>query len=232
MTPISLQIKSRLLIRAHKPLNDLSQTFSSTSPHATHNIIQFSSVTQLCPTVCDHMDCSTPGFPVHHQLPELAQIHVHWIGDAIQPSHPLLSPSPPSFNIFPASGSFALSQFFASGGQSIGVSASASVSELQHQSFQWIWPCGQCYVNIVGSPHWWNVILQPGCIRCYTCPGEKIGRKQNSESFEVGLEDCSDVEEDWILEERNKIELIRWEELQKKSKFLNMGSIPLRVRVK
>ena len=214
MSPISLQIKSRLLIRAHKPLNDPSQTLSPTSPHATHDTVQFSSVTQLCPTVCDPMDCSTPGFPVHHQLPELAQTHVHQIGDAIQPSHPLSSPSPPAFNIFPASGPFPLSQFFVSGGQSIGVSA--SVLELQHQFFQWIWHHGQRYVNIVGSPHWWNVILQPSCIRCYTCPGEKIGRKQNSGSFEVELDDCSDVEEYWILQEGNEKELIRWEELQKK----------------
>ena len=51
--------------------------------------VQFSSVTQSCRTLCDPMDCSTPGFPVHHQLPELTQTHVHWVGDAIQPSHPL-----------------------------------------------------------------------------------------------------------------------------------------------
>ena len=50
---------------------------------------QFSSVTQSCPTLCDLMDCSTPGFPAHHQLPELAQTHIHHVGDAIQPSHPL-----------------------------------------------------------------------------------------------------------------------------------------------
>ena len=62
------------------------------------NHIQFSSVTQSCPTLCHRMDCSTPGFPVHHQLPELAQTHVHRVGDAVQPSHPLLSPSPPTFN--------------------------------------------------------------------------------------------------------------------------------------
>ena len=62
-------------------------------------LVQFSSVTQSCPTLCDPMNCSTPGFPVLHQLPELAQTHVHWVGDAIQPSHPLLSPSPPTFNI-------------------------------------------------------------------------------------------------------------------------------------
>ena len=53
--------------------------------------VQFSSVAQLCPTLCDPMDCSTPGLPVHHQLLELAQTHVHWVADAIQPSHPLSS---------------------------------------------------------------------------------------------------------------------------------------------
>ena len=66
----------------------------------------FSSVTQLCPTPCDLMDCSTPDFPVHHQLPELAQTHVHQIGDAIQPSHPLLSPSPPASNLSQHQGLF------------------------------------------------------------------------------------------------------------------------------
>ena len=54
---------------------------------------------QLCPTLCDPKDGSKPGFPVHHQLPELAQTHVHQVGDAIQPSHPLSSPSPPAFNL-------------------------------------------------------------------------------------------------------------------------------------
>ena len=88
---------------------------------------QFSSVTQSCLTLCDLMDCSTPGFPVHHRLPELTQTHVHWVGDAIQPSHPLLSPSPPTFILSQHSGSFQMSQFFTSGGQSIGVSASASI---------------------------------------------------------------------------------------------------------
>ena len=58
-----------------------------------------SSVTKSCPTLCNPMDCSTPGFPVHHQLLELAQTHVHWVSDAIQPSHPLSSSSPPAFNL-------------------------------------------------------------------------------------------------------------------------------------
>ena len=61
--------------------------------------IQFSSVAQLCLTLCDPMDCSTPGFPVHHQLPELTQNHVRQVGDAIQPSHPLLSPFLPAFSL-------------------------------------------------------------------------------------------------------------------------------------
>ena len=80
-----------------------------------------------CVRLCNPMDCSTPGLPVHHQLPEFTQTHVHWVGDAIQPSHPLSSPSPPTFNLSQHQSLFQMSQFFASGGQSIGVSASASV---------------------------------------------------------------------------------------------------------
>ena len=83
---------------------------------------------QSCPTLCNPnpMDCSMPGFPVHYQLSELAQTHVHWVGDAIQPSHPLLSPSS-YLQSFSASGSFLMSLLFASGGQSIRASALASV---------------------------------------------------------------------------------------------------------
>ena len=65
--------------------------------HSPKSHVQFSSVAQSCPSLCNPMDCSTPGFPVHHQLPELAQTQVHWVGDATQPSHPLLSPSPLTF---------------------------------------------------------------------------------------------------------------------------------------
>ena len=61
--------------------------------------VLFCSVTQSCPTLCDFMDCSMPGFPVYHWLPELTQTHVHEVSDAIQPSHPLSSPSPPAFNL-------------------------------------------------------------------------------------------------------------------------------------
>ena len=62
-------------------------------------MVQFSSVTQSCPTPCDPMNRSTPGLPVHHQLPEFMQTRVHWVGDAIQPSHPLSSTSPPAPNV-------------------------------------------------------------------------------------------------------------------------------------
>ena len=72
------------------------------SPHlivtTTKNVFQFSSVTQSCPTLCNPMNCSTPGLPVRYQLPEFSQTHVHRVGDAIQPSHPLSSPSPPAPN--------------------------------------------------------------------------------------------------------------------------------------
>ena len=68
--------------------------------------VQFSSVAQSCPTLFDPMNCSTPGLPVHHQLPESTQTHVHWFGDAIQPSHPLSAPSPPALNISQHQGLF------------------------------------------------------------------------------------------------------------------------------
>ena len=64
---------------------------------STLSSVQFSSVAESCPTLCDSMNCSTPGLPVHHQLPEFTQTHVHQVSDAIQPSHPLSSPSPPAF---------------------------------------------------------------------------------------------------------------------------------------
>ena len=89
--------------------------------------IQFSSVTQSCPTLCDPMNHSTPGLPVHHQLLESTQTHVHQVNDGIQPSHLLLFPFSSSLQSFPASESFLMSQLFTSRGQSIGVSVSISV---------------------------------------------------------------------------------------------------------
>ena len=84
-------------------------------------------VPNSCSTLCDPMDCSMPGFPVLHYLPALAQTQVHWVGDAIQPSHPLLTSSPLVLNLSQHHSSFPMSQLFASDGWSIGASASASV---------------------------------------------------------------------------------------------------------
>ena len=93
---------------------------------------QFSSASQSYPTLCKPMDCSRPGFPVHHQLLKLAQTHANQVGDAIQPSHPLLSPFPPAFNLSQHQ-SLPMSHFFTSGGQSIRASASASVLPMNIQ---------------------------------------------------------------------------------------------------
>ena len=92
---------------------------------------KFSSVTPSCLTLCDSIDCSMPGLPVHHQLPEPTQIHVHWVGDAIQTSRPLSSPSPAAFNL---SQHQALFQWVSSSHQV----AKVLEFQLQHQSFQWI----------------------------------------------------------------------------------------------
>ena len=91
---------------------------------------QFSSVAQSCPTLCHLMDCSMPGLPVHHQLPEFTQTHAHWVNDAIQPSHLLSSPSPPAFNLSQPQG---LIKWVSSSHQV----AKVLEFQLQHQSFQW-----------------------------------------------------------------------------------------------
>ena len=107
--------------------------------------LQFSSVVQSCPTLCNPMDYITPGFPVHHQLPEFTQTHVHWVGDSIQPSHPLSSPSPLTFNLSQHQGLFKW------------VSSSHQVSkvlefQLQHQSFQRIFRIDLLYDWLVWFP--------------------------------------------------------------------------------
>ena len=96
-------------------------SFLENIPMGNETFIHFSSVAQSCPTLCDLMDCSTPGFPVHHQLPELTQTHVHRGGDAIPTISSAVVPFSSRFQCFPGSGSFSVSQFFTSGGQSLGV---------------------------------------------------------------------------------------------------------------
>ena len=102
-----------------------------TQLHSSHMLVKsVSSVAQSCPTLCDPMNRSTPGLPVHQQLPEITQTHVHWVSDVIQLSHPLLSPSPPALNLSQHQGLLKC------------VSPSHQVAKLlefkpQHQSFQW-----------------------------------------------------------------------------------------------
>ena len=94
-----------------------------------------SSVAQLCLTLCDAMDCSRPGFPVHHQLLELSQTHVHWFGDAIQPISSPVVPFSSHLQSFPESGAFPMSQLFTLGYQSLGASASASALPVNLQGW-------------------------------------------------------------------------------------------------
>ena len=113
------------------PKEDIQMATKHMKRCSTLLIVQFSSVAQSCVTLCDPMNCSMLGFPVHHQLLELAQIHVHQVGDTIQPSHPLLSPFPPAFNPSQHQGLFKW------------ISSSHQVArvlevQLQHQSFQWM----------------------------------------------------------------------------------------------
>ena len=108
-----------------RSVTDVSKNQPSGQRDCSNLRVQFCSVAQLCPNLCDPMNHSMPGFPVHYQLPELTQTHVHWVSDAIQPSHPLSSPSP-AFNQSPFQR----------------VSSSHPVAkvlefQLQHQSFQW-----------------------------------------------------------------------------------------------
>ena len=128
---ISLQSKG--LSRDFSNTKVQKHQFSGTqlnSPTLTSIHVQFSSFAQLCPTLCDPMNCSMPGLPVHHQLPESTQTHVlHLVGDAIQPSYPLLSPSPPALNLSQHQG---LLKWVSSSHQV----AKVLEFRLQHQSFQ------------------------------------------------------------------------------------------------
>ena len=107
-------------------------------------IIIISLVTPSCPTLCDPMDCRMPGLPVHHQLPEFTQTHVHLVGDAIQPSHPLSSPSPPAFYLSQHQGVF---QWVSSSNEV----AKGLEFQLQHQPFQWIFRTDFLWDKLVGS---------------------------------------------------------------------------------
>ena len=103
------------------------------------------SVSQSCPTLCNPMDCSKPGFPVHHQQPELTQTRVHRVSDAIQPFHPLSSPSLPAFNLSQHQSLIQRVSF-------LHQAAKILEFQLQHQSFQWIFRTDFLQDWLVGSP--------------------------------------------------------------------------------
>ena len=107
--------------------------------------VLFTSVTQSCPTLCDRMNHSSSGLPVHHQILESTQTHVHWVGDAIQPSHPLSSPSPPALNLSQHQGLFKWVN-------SLHQVVKVLEFQLQHQSFQWTPRTDLLYDGLVGSP--------------------------------------------------------------------------------
>ena len=122
-------------VRSHSPRPRVHREEEATVPARVPSRLLLSfpgtdccySVTPLCPTVCDTMDCSMPGFPVHHQLLQLAQTHVHRVSDVIPTISSSVVPFSSRLQSFPASGSFLMSQLFTSDGRRIGASASASV---------------------------------------------------------------------------------------------------------
>ena len=121
----------------------LSLNSSQSTTHPQHTIqylhlVQFNSVAQSRPTLCDPMNRSTPGLPVHHQLLEFTQTHVHRVGDAIQPSHPLSSPSPPAPQSLPALESFPMSQLFTGGGFSFSIIPSKEHPRLISFRMDWL----------------------------------------------------------------------------------------------
>ena len=152
----------------HCSTDPLPQTWSFSGTPVQFSSVQFSSVTQSCPTLCDPIDCSTPGFPVLHQLLELAQTHVCWVGDAIQPSHPLSSPSPLSsrFPSFPESGSFQGLHRALNGGeecsQSLGEECRVYMTRLRVANHTIHSSLGCYQTRVLISPFHWNVQLRWG----------------------------------------------------------------------
>ena len=124
---------------------EISNTCFLPSRYSWHGIVQFSSVAQSCLTICDPMNSSTPGLPVHHQLPEFIQTHINWVGDAIQPSNPLSSPSPPAPNPSQHQGLF---QWVTSSHEV----AKVLELQLQHHSFQRNPRTDLLQNGLVGSP--------------------------------------------------------------------------------
>ena len=125
----SVSVVSLYILRAVR-IGHISNILKWSTQHQRDISVQFSSVAQSCLTLCNPMNCSMLGLPVHHQLPESTQTHVHCVGDVIQPSHSLLSPSPPALNLSQHQGLFKWVS-------SLHQVAKVWEFQLQHQSFQW-----------------------------------------------------------------------------------------------
>ena len=148
-----------------------------------------SSVTQSCPALCDPMDCSMPGFPVHHQLLEPTQTHVHDVGDAIQPPHPLLSPSRPALNLSQHQG---LCQWVCSSHQV----AKVLEFQLQHQGCQWIfrtdylwdwWTYLNLIISKVSSSNTTTLGVRISINRLWGRHKPSVHNHSHSSSFRVSL---------------------------------------------
>ena len=135
---IKTKVRCTNFISGYKTLCTIIHSLSFSS-------VYFTSVPQLCPTLCDPVDSSTPGLPVHHQLLEFTQTHAHWVSDTIQPSHPLSSPSPLTFNLSQYQGHLKWVS-------SLHHVAKVLEFQLQHQSFQWIFRIDLLHDGLVGSP--------------------------------------------------------------------------------
>ena len=138
----SFALSNKLSYAYHVPYNSRGQHLKiyqweqfANIEHSPASLVQFSSVAQSCPTLCNPLDCSTQGFPVHHQLLESTQTHAHWVSDAIQPSHLLSSPSSPALNLSQHQGLF---KWLSSSHQV----AKVLEFQLQHQSFRWTFRTG------------------------------------------------------------------------------------------
>ena len=141
--------------------------------------VQFSSVLRLCQSLCNTEDCSMPGFPIHCQLQKLTQAHVHRLGDAIQPFHPVF-PFSSCLQYFLTSGSFPMSQFFPSGGQIIGASASTSVLPVNIQDgfFFFLGWTGLTYLQSKGLSRVFSNTIVPRayvCVICQLCHIPPVG---------------------------------------------------------
>ena len=183
--------------------------------------MQFSSVAQSCPTLCNPMDCSKPGLPVHHQLPELAQTHVHQVGYAIQPSHPLSSPSPPAFNPSQHQG---LLQ---------GVSSSHQVAkvlefQLQHQPFQWIFSTDSFRID------WFDLLAVQGTLKSLLQHhSSKASILRHSAFFRVQLTTIHDYWKnhcfDYLQCRRTPIGSLGWEDPLEKGEATHSSILAWRI---